>query len=272
VIYLLGALITGFFTLVTLEAGVWGAPTHPVQYVALFSSILLLASAFICLFSPVLGRRVAFVSISGIGALYIPGSSSLVPAASTSSSPLPYLLVIGYFALLGFALFYPNRMRWSTLLFACALIASSAFAAVTYVQRSEKGDIEWPSVVYFQWTGSPEPLSIRFVPDGWMTPEVQEMLSRNGITGSLSWSGATGAASNGRRVVVLCRSRITVPKNLYYPKHGTVIYLFDGTAWRSIPEQPDVYPAHATLNPDGMLEQDCPTGGRQGFSAFPGWQ
>lgn len=255
-----------------LEAGVWGAPSYPEQYIALVSSVLLLASAFVCLFTPVAGRILAILSVLGAGTLYIPASASLVPAASTLISPVAFLLLFGYFVLLGFALFFPTRWRWSTPILVCCLLTSSAFAAVTYFRRSEQGNIDWPSIASFQWTYTPDPLQVQFAPDGWISSETEQALSENGIKGVLKWSGGTGYLSERRRVVVVCRSRITVPKELFYPKQGTVIYIFDGTAWRSIPKQPDVYPAHATLEPDGMLEQDCPTGGRQGTSAFGSWQ
>jgi hypothetical protein len=258
----------GFFAWMMLAASVWGAPTYPVQYIALISSILLVVSAFVCLFTPVIGRNLATLSILGVGTLYIPASASLVPAAHTLTSPVAYLLLLGYFALLSFALFFPTRWRWSTPLLVCCFLTSGAFAAATYFHRSEQGDIDWPSVVYFRWTYTPQPLQIEFVPNGWITSETMKALSQNGVTGVLNWSGATGSLWEDRRVVVVCRSRITVPKELFYPKQGTVIYIFDGTTWRSIPKQPNVYPAHATLTPDGMLEQDCPTGGRQGAPAF----
>jgi hypothetical protein len=263
-----GALATGFFTLGSLMLGVWGAPTSWIQYAALVASALLFFSAFVCLFRPVNGRGFAAFSILGIGVLYIPASASLVPAAALLVSPIGYLVVAGYFALLAFALFFPRRWRWSIPVFVCCLLAGAAFAATTYFHRLARGELHWPSLVYFEWIPTSEPLQIQYDTDGWITPSLQEALTKHGVTGVLRWTGSQGAPTESRRVIVVCRSRISVPKDLHYPKRGAVIYIFDGAAWKSLPDHPDVYAAHATLEPDGMLTQLCPGGGSQGGAAF----
>jgi hypothetical protein len=268
VVFLLGGLGLGFFTFQLLMWAVWGAPTHPVQYIALLSSILLIVSAFVCLFTSVAGRVLATCSLLGIGTLYIPASASLVPAATIIVSPIAYLLLFGYFALLAFALFFPRRWRWSIPLFACCLLTSGAFAATTYFHRLQQGEIHWPSFVYFEWTPTADPLHVEHDTDGWITPETTNVLSEHGVTGILRWSGSQGYPAESRRVIIICRSRIPTPKDLPYPKQGTIIYVFDGTAWKTVPDQPNVYAAHATLQTDGMLEQVTPGGGAQGTAAF----
>ena len=250
---------------------IWGAPTCPLGYVGLLSSLLLLIFAFVCLFNPVIGRKLATASILGIGTVYIPASASLVPSPNTIISSIAYVLVPGYFALLAFALLFPRRWRWSISLLVSCLLASAAFAATTYLYRSRHGELRFPFLVEFEWTPTPEPLHVDYDRDRWITPEIQTLLSDRGITGSLRWHGSQGNSAESRKVIVICRSRIPSPKDLPYPKSGTIIYLFDGTVWKTIPEQASVYTAHATLRLDGMIEQVNPSGGAEAAAAFR-WQ
>jgi hypothetical protein len=265
-VFFLGGSAIGLFTFRLLMWAVWGAPTHPVEYVALLSSVLLLVAAFVCLFAPVAGRVLATASIVGIGTLYIPASASLVPSPNTIIPPTAYLVILGYFALLAFALFFPRPWHWSVPLLVSCLLASATFAATTYIHRSQQGDLRFPFVAEFEWTPTADPLHVDYDPDGLIKPETRSLLSGHGITGALRWSGSQGNSAESRKVIVICRSRILTPKALPYPKSGTIIYLFDGTEWKTIPEQASVYPAHATLQPDGMLEQ-----GPEGGAAFR-WQ
>lgn len=268
VVYLLGALTLGFLTFIQLTAAVWGAPTHPLQHVALYSSLALFASTFVCLFAPSQGRILATLSILGMGALYIPAAASLVPGATRGFSSKACLVLSGYFALLAFALFFPTRWRVSVPLFVGCLLASGAFATTTYLHRKEQGELQWPARVAYEWTQSAEPLQVQNDHYGCLTAEDRKTLSEHGVTGVLRWTMGAEYEPGSRRLIIICRSRIPAPKKLHYPKRGTVIYLFDGTEWKSIPGQPDVYPAHATLHPDGGLEQTTTNGGTQRSAPF----
>jgi hypothetical protein len=223
------------------------------------------------LFAPVAGRILATASIVGIGTLYIPASVSLVPSPNTLILPTSYLVILGYFALFAFALFFPRRWRWSVPLLVSCLLASAAFAATTYLHRLRQGELRFPFFAEFEWTPTADPLHVDYDRDGWITPETKSLLSDHGITGYLRWCGSQGNSAESRKVIVICRSRIPSPKALPYPKSGTIIYVFDGTVWKTIPEQASVYTAHATLQPDGMLEQVLPGGGAEGAAAFR-WQ
>ncbi len=267
-VFLLGALTIGFAAFGQVTAAVWGAPTHPLQYVALYSSLTLLISAFVCLFAPASGRVFATISILGMGALCIPAAASLVPAATRTVSPMAGLLVAGYFALLAFALFFPTRWRVSVPLFVGCLLASGAFATTTYIHRKEQGELRWPAFVFLEWTPASGALQVTGDPEGWLTAEDQRRLTTHGVTGALRWSGSQGYSADLQRVIVICQSRIPAPQQLHYPKQGTVFYIFDGKEWKTIPERPEVYPAHATLNPDGGLEQVTTSGGTQRVVPF----
>jgi hypothetical protein len=128
--------------------------------------------------------------------------------------------------------------------------------------------MQWPFIVNFKWAPGATGLQVQRDLGGAITPAIKELLLQHGITGELSWSGSQGAAIAEPRLIVICRSRNPAPMDLHYPKHGTLIYVFDGAEWKTIPDHPDIYPAHATLTTEGMLEQDYPDGGRQGSPAF----
>ena len=247
---------------------VWGAPTHPVQYIALFSSLALFLSSFLCLAKPVEGRVLATISLLGMGTLYIPAASSLVPADTRLISPVAYLMVLGYFVLLAFALFFPTRSRASIPILAICLFTSAGFAANAYFRRALHGDMQWPSFVYFEWVPGTAGLQVLYDTAGSITSTTKELLLQHGVTGTLRSNGSQGSPTSETRIIVICRSRIPAPKDFHYPKRGTVIHVFDGSQWKSIPDQPETYPAHATLTIEGMLEQDYPGGGRQGSLAF----
>jgi hypothetical protein len=265
-VFFIAGLVFGFFTLQQLFWAVWGAPTYPVQYIALFSSLPLFLSSFLYLVHPVPGRALATLSLLGMGTLYIPAASSLVPTAGLLISPVSYLMMLGYFALLAFALFFPTRLRASIPILAVCLCTSAGFAATTYVRRVQHGDMQWPSFVYFEWVPGATDLQVQHDPDGSITPATKKLLLQYGVTGTLRWSG--GGGSEGTpvtepRTIVICRSRISAPKDLHYAKRGTVIQIFDGSQWKSIPDQPDTYPAHVTLKTDGIVEEDVPGGGTE---------
>lgn len=59
--------------------GVWGAPVHWIQYVALFSSFGLLVASYISIFTFKTGRVIALISVCGICSYYIPALPSLIP-------------------------------------------------------------------------------------------------------------------------------------------------------------------------------------------------
>ena len=176
----------------------------------------------------------------------------------------------GYFIILGVALFYPHRWWWSLPLFACCAFASLACAGFTYVHRAQRGEVTFPKFVSFALKPSAEPIHAAYDPNHCLTPDIQQLLAPNGITGALDWCG--GAATEGRRVIVICSARISRDKDLPHPKNGAVVYLFDGSDWKTFPADAAVYAVHATLRPDGMFLQRGVVGGTQGWPAFIKWQ
>jgi hypothetical protein len=269
VVLLFGGVIYGFFTLQALMWAAWGAPTHPIQYIALFSALGFMLSAFVVLASPKIGRWISIASILGIGVYYIPATQSLVPSATLIISPFAFLLIGGYFALLAFCLFYPIQIPLSIPLIVLCLLAAIGFSAHIFIQRTIDGEFRRPAIAYFKWTPSEAPLSIVDVRDEeWLTEAALASLSAEGMRGSLEWQGSQGSKENRPKMIVISSRPIPEHKDLHYPKGDFVIYVFDGSHWMSIPKDADFYPAFATLDTDGMLRQETSSGGIQGTSAF----
>lgn len=269
IVFLVRGLIYGFFTFKALMWAVWGAPTHPIQYIALFSALGLLLSAFVSLASAERGRGLAIASILGVGMYYIPATQSLVPSATLRISPTAYLLILGYFVLLGFSLFYPKRLRLSIPVIVVSLLVAIGFSTHTFVERKLDGEFRRPSTAYFKWTPSSTPVTFADSRDqAWFSESMLASLSAEGISGSLDWQGSQGSREGRPKMIVISSGPIPENKNLHYPKGDFAIYIFDGTNWRSIPSEPQVYPSFATLETDGMLRQKTSSGGIQGTLAF----
>jgi len=264
-----GGLVYSFFTFQSLMWAVWGAPTHPIQYVALFSALGLLLSAFVTLASAEVGRWMAIACSLGIGAYYIPATQSLIPSASLIVSPIAYLLIVGYFALLAFCLFYPRRLPFSIAVLVLTVLVALGFSAHTFASRLSDGEYRRPGMAYFKWTPSAAELHIKDERDqNWLTDEMLAILSSRGVQGSLDWQGSQGAKEKRPKMIVIASGPIPENKDLHYPKGDYVIYIFDGSSWSSVPSDPEVYPSFATLETDGMIRQRTSSGGIQGTSAF----
>jgi hypothetical protein len=268
-ILICGGLVYSFFTFQALMWAVWGAPTHPIQYIALFSALGLLLSAFVCLASPDIGRWIAIVCTLGIGVYYVPATKSLVPSASLIISPVAYLLIAGYFVLLSFCLFYPRRVVIAIPVLILTLITALGFSAHTFYSRMSDGEYRRPAMAYFKWTPSEEKIHIKDTRDqNWLTEEMLESLSAKGVGGSLDWQGSQNSNDDRPKMIIISSGPIPENKDLHYPKGDSIIYIFDGSTWSSIPADPEVYPSFATLERDGMIRRRTSSGGIQGTSAF----
>jgi hypothetical protein len=270
VFYLIASLVLGYLTFMSMMWGVWGAPVHLAHYTALLGAVMLFAGAFVSLANPGWGRIVSLAGLVSMGSLWIPGVVSLVPEHNILISPLSYLVFLLYFAAIGFALFYPIRLRWSIPAFVIVLFVAGGFAGVTAFNRVRGGEFVRPSFAYFRWHPGDKNLVINRDPDGWIDAEARTLLEQAGIRGSLEWTGSSGARSASRRVILLAQSQPTSRYELHYPCHGILIYAFDGARWHKIPERAETFPTFATLEPEKsatMLWQDT-GGGRQGTTAF----
>lgn len=271
VIYAVTALLLGFLTFRSMMWGVWGAPVHPAHYMGLLGAFALFVGAIISLSRPAQGRFVSMMGLAGMGTFWLPATASLVPQHDVIISPVAFLVVGLFFAAAGFALLYPRRWRWSLPALGLLVCTAIGIAGMVTARRLHDGEYARPSFAYFHWHPGGEGLEVRLDPDGWMDSEARALLARSGIHGTLEWSGSSGEHSAGHRVILLAQRQPVSPFRLHYPRQGILIYAYDGSQWRVIPESAATFPSFATIQPEGsntMLWQEDADGGRQGTTAF----
>lgn len=262
VVYLLTALVLLCFTLGPLMLVAWGPPGSLPRYIiALCGAFGLAFSAIVSLRAPVAGRYAAVVSLAALGVLWVPGVVYLVPQHGINVGWVYSVLFAAYLAAVGFALLYPVRWRWSVLVFALVLAGAIVPSGTVALQRYQSGEYAWPSFTYFRWY--PDPESLLVVDDGnrRLDPKTKALLERWGIRGRLDWMGMSGRSTATHRVIVLAQRPPTESYELHIPRAGLLVYAFDGSQWRRIPEDAATYPSFAVLEPNGLTTRHCETRG-----------
>jgi hypothetical protein len=270
-VYLSTGLVLGYFSWMSMMWGIWGAPVHIVHYLAVVGALALLGGAFICLVNAGRGRIVAIGSLLLMGTFWGPATASLVPQHSILVSPVAFFLVSLYLGAIAFSLFYPTRWRWSFPALFVVLLSAIGIVAATAIHRVRTGEFSRPSIAYFRWHPSNQG-SIEIVrdSDGWIDTEVKTLLEQGGIHGQLAWTGASGERDASHRLIIIAAAPPPQRHELPYPRDGVIVYIFDGSRWRSLPQGTATYPAAAILEPQGsntMLWQES-GGGRRGTTAF----
>jgi hypothetical protein len=270
-VYLISALVLGYLTFMSMMWGGWGAPVHPAHYIALLGALGLVVAALLSLARPTWGRVLSVVALSGMGTFWIPAVVSLVPQYDVIVSPTAYVVVSVYFGVVGFSLLYPRRLRWSIPAFAIILCLALSLVGITVARRIQSGEYQRPAIVYFRWQEGSE-LIVEDDVNSWINAEAKTLLENAGVRGRLKWTGASGEQGAAHRIILLVKRQPPVPYQLRYPRVGTIIYAYNGTEWRMIPNNAATFSSFATLEPEGsrtMLWQDA-GGGREGTEAF-GW-
>jgi hypothetical protein len=66
-------------------------------------------------------------------------------------------------------------------------------------------------------------------------------------------------------MIILAQSKPPRESRLFYPRHGLIVYAFDGKAWAKFPRDAETYPLYSTFessDSDSMLCSDDADGGR----------
>jgi hypothetical protein len=93
VLYLLTGLIAGLQVFTSLMQAVWGAPTHPVQYIALVGALSLVVASVVALFRGRAGGLVAFGASFFCWAFYLPAMWATLARSGFTLAALPFVLV-----------------------------------------------------------------------------------------------------------------------------------------------------------------------------------
>jgi hypothetical protein len=78
-LFIITGVSTGVLTFSSIMMGIWGAPTHWIQFVSLLGSLLIVFAAYVCAFSLRVGRWFASVALAAVATYYIPAIPSLLP-------------------------------------------------------------------------------------------------------------------------------------------------------------------------------------------------
>ena len=77
-LYTITAIITGFQIYSLLTLAIWGVPTHSVQFIAFFGSVVLLIAGYVSLFGSRRGGYIAFAACLLLWSFYAPATVSTV--------------------------------------------------------------------------------------------------------------------------------------------------------------------------------------------------
>ncbi len=273
IIYLCAGAIFAFILLERIMLWVWGVQPQALTHVGFLLSLTLIAAGVTSIFgNPRSSRFVAGCALGGLTPIWLSWVISLLPQHNTIPSPLAYVASAVYIVTLVVVLFYPRRIRFAVGLIVaiCTLGCASAIAA--YVKRASSGEYNRPEIGCFRWYPDKEKaLLITRDTEKWIDKQAKEMLESAGIHGRVEQTGGWGAAGSPTRVILLVQRRPPTPVRLYYPRKGTLVYAFDGVAWRKVPADASTYPTFFTLeNQNGytMLYEQLSDGSRQGTQAF----
>jgi hypothetical protein len=264
-VYLLAGCSFAGLILLRMLLIVYGVALHPLLFVALFSALAVAAGGFVSLMQPGLGRLIAACGLAGLLTNWFPWLISLVPEHNVIPSPLGYSAVVGYLAVVAFASFYPSHSWVGSVAFLLVCIAGVLTAGLTYRQRVQMGEYDRPSIACFRWDSIPtNELVIVRDPLGCIDDEAKAALASVGLHGSLTWCGGT-THDSAQRLLVLAQARPPEGSRVFYPRHGLVIYAFDGNTWAKIPADSETYPLYSTFQlsgGDAMICDDDFSGGR----------
>jgi hypothetical protein len=269
VVYLVAGIVSALICLRSLLWAIWGAPTSWTQYVGLFSSLALVGCAIRQIGTPTRRQDLCAICTLGLAFFYVPAAVSLAPAESQIISPFSYVIIVGYLLLLGAVLFYPYRLKSAGLLFGLVVLAMFALTSMAVGTRWTNGEYDRPATLCFIGHRSQQPLVIDSRFDQVFSPTLRKGIQDEGLGGELRWCGSQNWETKPSKMVVIALSQIKVPAQLHYPKHGTVVYVWDGGTWTSIPSNVVCYKSFSTLRPDGMISVEEASGGISSFRVFP---
>jgi hypothetical protein len=265
-----GLMFATIFGLFALSA--WGITVHPLTVIALIGCLVLIAAGILSLFSDRHhGRILAVCASIGIMPIWFVWIMSLVPQHNVIASPVAYVFVFTYAVTLSVTLFFPSRLKFaiSAFVIICGLAFGSA--AFTYIKRVQQGEYRRAGVACFQWYPTPvNALIVERDPLGWIDTRARKMLDQAEIRGTLMWTGSSGEYSSPNRALVIVKGKLGDSAQLHYPRHGDVIYAFDGTHWRTFPRDVQLYSLCFSLETqDGHTMLYEPNGdSKQGVEVF----
>jgi hypothetical protein len=255
VVYAIAATLFGFIIFGQMALIVWGVPIHPLLLVAFVSSIVLLVGAVKSASRPALGRKIAIVGIVGLGTVCGPWLIALVPRHNVINSPISYVVIAGYVALVAFCLFFPRPLKFGIFVFVLLCGAATACFAITYQKYVRMGEYDRPRIDCFRWYAEPkDDLIIAEHSEEFVDPELKTLLQKAGIRGTLKWRGGSDTGIR-KRMIVLMQRKSPLDAKLYYSKAPLILYAYDGNTWLKFPPETATYPLFSTFEDTENSEQ-----------------
>ena len=235
----------------------YGISLHPLLFVALLGAFAVAAGGMVSLAQPSRGRLIAACGLAGLLTNWFPWLISIVPEHNIIPSPLAYVPIVAYPVVVAFAAFYPAQ----SLAGICALLAICGAGAltftITYRQRIRMGEYDRPSIACFRWDPTPsDTLVIARDPLGCIDDRARATLLSANLHGSLYWCGGSTLETS-QRVLVVAQARPPEHSQVFYPRHGLVVYAFDGHDWSKIPRDVETYALYSTFQPSGADTMIC---------------
>ncbi len=255
--YLVTGLLSGLFAIRALSMAVWGVHVNPIARIALLGSIGLLIAAIASVFKPDTGRKVAIVSLLAMATFWIPAIRELAPLRNTLFD-FKYFFALGFqfvpfFTAAFFALLYPTHPNVGITAAVCLALSALGVFVFTTGTHAKAGEYSTPQVILYKWVPGGSALTIKngFKP---LDKNTVELLSHNGINGTISWSGGAGNETP-RKLIFLVAGQIPASHEARFPREGTIVHAFDGTNWHTIPSDAQTYTLSASLEPQGKSTQ-----------------
>jgi hypothetical protein len=268
--YLLVGLVLTWMCWQSIMMAVWGAKTHWLQYVGLFSALTLSGGALALLITGEKGQKACALGMAGLALMMVPAATEIVPADGLHIKPVAYVIFGAFVGLAVAIMFYPERLRWARTISIGLAVAMLGTVVITAGRRWQDGEFNRPVIIGFHAERSTAPLDLPpnagpGLPADLLPAALRAEIARTGVGGRLRWTGMVSPVSRATQMLVIVTGPIPAAQPLPYPKKGTVVYVWNGERWATIPEGAACYTSHATVLPDGTISRRLAGGGEQRF-------
>lgn len=256
-VYLVAGLSFAALILLRMLLIFYGVPLHPLLFVGLLGAFVVAAGGLVSLAEPSRGRLIAACGLAGLLTNWFPWLVSVVPEHNIIPSQFAYATIVAYLVVVAFAALYPARSLAGNFALLAICVAGALTFTTTYRQRVRMGEYDRPSIACFRWDPvPPDTLVIARDPLGCIDDHARATLLSANLHGSLYWCGGSTLETS-QRVLVFAQARPPEHSQVFYPRHGLVVYAFDGHDWSKIPRDAETYSLYSTLQPSGADTMIC---------------
>lgn len=253
--------------------GTFFALYQPIFILGALSGVLMLTGGAVSARNPTTGRQIIVAGLLGLFPLFYDFVISIVPEHARISSPVDLLWIATYLGLVALALFLPRPFRFSPIIFVTLIAAVGSIIAVTYHKRLSEGEYDRPTLECYKWdaTFSGDLVLVDYFGSSSQKEELTTLLQNADVHGTVTSLGSGDFSPKGNRLIVVAQTKPPLDSKLFFPKSGSLLYLFDGAAWRKFPPDLPTCSLYASFKAYGAQAMICrtrPDGGEVCFSGF----